>query len=143
LAAWQAQESSFLATHPDVESLVAERQALEAEARRQEAIAALARRRGALLASVDAALEEQVLTDARRVLAIFEREFPDDLENIRLRQQRLQHGIRAEKDLAARQALLLSGQHQTAGDLEAALATLEQVDVHGLSLDASEDVFGR
>ena len=41
-AAWQAQESSFLATHPDVDLLVAERQALEAEARRQEAIAALA-----------------------------------------------------------------------------------------------------
>jgi hypothetical protein len=143
VAAWKAQESSFLATHPDVDLLVAERQALEAEARRQEAVAALARRRDALLASVDAALEEHVLTEARRALAIFEREFPDDLENIRLQQQRLQHGIRAEKDLAARQALLLSGQHQMAGDLEAALAALEQVDVHGLSLDVSEDVFGR
>ncbi len=143
LTAWQAQESSFLATHPDVESLVAERQALDAEARRQEAVAALARRRDALLASLDAALEEHVLNEARRALAIFEREFPDDLENIRLRRERLQQGIRAEKDLAARQTLLLSGQHQAAGDLEAALATLEQVDVHGLSLDVSEDIFGR
>ena len=143
LAAWKEQESSFLATHPDVDLLVAERQALEAEARRQEAVAALARRRDALLASVDAALEEHVLTEARRALAIFEREFPDDLENLRLRRERLQQGIRAEKDLAARQALLLSGQHQAAGDLEAALATLEQVDVHGLSLDVSEDIFGR
>jgi hypothetical protein len=143
VAAWKAQESSFLATHPDVDLLVAERQALEAEARRQEAVAALARRRDALLASVDAALAEQVLPEARRALASFEREFPDDLENIRLRRERLQQGIRAEKDLAARQALLLSGQHQAAGDLEAALATLEQVDVHGLSLDVSEDIFGR
>ena len=106
-AAWKEQESSFLATHPDVDLLVAERQALEAEARRQEAVAALARRRDSLLASVDAALEEHVLTEARRALAIFEREFPDDLENLRLRRERLQQGIRAEKDLAARQALLL------------------------------------
>jgi hypothetical protein len=143
LAAWQEQEQSFLATHPDVELLVVERQALEAEARRQEAIAALARRRDALMASVDAALAEHVLTEARHALAIFEREFPDDLETLRPRQQRLQHAIQAEKDLAARQALLLSVQHQAAGDLEAALATLEQVDVHGLSLDVSEDVFGR
>jgi hypothetical protein len=143
VAAWKAQENSFLATHPDVDLLVAERQALEVEARRQEAVAALARRRDALLASVDAALEEQVLPEARRALAVFEREFPDDLENIRLRRERLQQGNRAEKDLAARQALLLSGQHQAAGDLEAALATLEQVDVHGLSLDVSEDIFGR
>jgi hypothetical protein len=51
VAAWKAQENSFLATHPDVDLLVAERQALEVEARRQEAVAALARRRDALLAS--------------------------------------------------------------------------------------------
>ena len=41
-AAWHEEERGFLGTHPDVESLVAEGQALEAEARRQEAIAAAA-----------------------------------------------------------------------------------------------------
>jgi hypothetical protein len=35
------------------------------------------------------------------------------------------------------------GEHQARGDLEAALATLEPVDVHGLLLDVSQDVFGR
>jgi hypothetical protein len=55
----------------------------------------------------------------------------------------LQQAVRAEKDFAARQALLLAADQHARGDLESAVATLEQVDVQGLSLDVSEDVFGR
>jgi len=75
VAAWHEQETGFLAAHPDVDLLVAEQKALEAEARRQQTIAANARRRDALLANVDAALNEGVLPEARRALASFEREF--------------------------------------------------------------------
>jgi hypothetical protein len=141
--AWQEQAGSFLAAHPDVELLVVEQRAQEAEARQREARAAQAQRRDSLLASVDAALDERVLPEARRALALVEREFPGDTEAVRLRQQRLQQAVRAEKDFAARQALLLAADQHARGDLESAVATLEQVDVQGLSLDVSEDVFGR
>ncbi len=143
LGAWQEKASGFLRAHPDVELLVAERRAQDEQRRRQEALATRLRRREALLAGVDAALDECVLPEVRRALALFEREFPDEITAIHLRQQRLQQLGRADKDLAARQALLVAAEHQARGDLEAALATLEQVDVHGLSLDVSQDVFGR
>jgi len=143
VTAWQERAATFLAGHPDVELLVAERRVQDEEARRQEALAARMRRREALLADMDAALEQQVLPEARRALALFEREFPDEVDAIGLCRKRLQQTVRAEKDLAARQALLLAAEHQLRGELEVAVVTLEQVDVDGLSVDLSEDVFGR
>ena len=140
---WQEQATTFLGTHPDVELLVAEQRAQEAEGRRQEALAALARRRDALLAGVDAALEQRVLPEARRALALFEREFADETEAIHLRHQRVQQAIREARDMAAQQAMLLAAEQQARGDFEAAVATLEQVEVRGLSLEISQDVFGR
>lgn len=142
-AAWRQRADEFLRAHPDVELLVAERRVLEEEARRQEAVTARLRRRDSLVGALTSALDALVFTDARRALAALEREFADDVDLIKSAQQRLRFAIREERDLAAREAVERAAQHCEVGDLEAALATLEQVDVDDLSLEVSKDVFGR
>lgn len=49
---------------------------------------------------------------------------------------------RAVKDDAARLALATCTEHQARGDLEGAVNVLEQVDVRGVSVEVSQDVFG-
>ncbi|MBV9600246.1 MAG: hypothetical protein JOZ87_25770 [Chloroflexi bacterium] len=141
--AWQQRADEFLHTHPDVELLVIERRAEEQEARRQEEAAARLRRRDSVLSALSSALEALVFPEARRAVAVLEREFADDVELVKSAQTRLRVAIREEKDLVAREALERAADQCEAGDLEAALATLEQVDVDGLSLEVSQDVFGR
>jgi len=58
-------------------------------------------------------------------------------------EDRLTRLIRTQKDAAALEALKQSTEHQARGELEAAVIALENVDVHGLSKDVGEDVFGR
>src|SRR5207253_7158645 len=123
--------------------LLAEQLAQEQAAREREAQAARLRRHEALIASVDAALEQRVFADVRRGLAAFEREFPEDGASLLARQRRLDQLIRFEHDEAAREAMQLAVDHQGLGDLEGAVNTLEHVDVHSLSLEVSQDVFGR
>lgn len=141
--AWQQRADEFLHAHPDVELLVIERRAEEQEARRQEEATARLRRRDSVLSALTSALEALVFPEARRAIAVLEREFADDVELIKSAQTRLRVAIREEKDLVAREALERAADQCEAGDLEAALATLEQVDVDGLSLEVSQDVFGR
>jgi hypothetical protein len=141
--AWQEQASAFIAGHPDVELLLAERCTQEERAREQEALAARTRKLEALVQNADAALEQGLINDGRRALAVLERDFADEMTAIERLRLKLSHKIRAEKDAAARQALELAAEHNGRGDLDGAVAVLEQVDVHGLSLDLSEDVFGR
>jgi hypothetical protein len=142
-SAWQQRASAFLAEHPDVELLLDERQAEQEQARRREAIAARAHRLAVLVASSDDALGQGLLAEARRLLATLEREFPEETATIDRVRLRLEQRGRAEKDAVARRALAQATEHQARGDLEAAVGVLEQVDVHGLSEDTSQDVFGR
>ena len=143
VGAWKEQADGFLAVHPDVELLLAEQLAQEQAAREREAQAARLRRHEALIASVDAALEQRVFAEVRRGLAAFEREFPEDSASLLARQRRLDQLIRFEHDEAAREAMQLAADQQALGDLEGAVNTLEHVDVHALSLEVSQDVFGR
>src|SRR5439155_11776525 len=75
--------------------------------------------------------------------ALFEREFPEDTSSLLDCQRRLEQMLRSEHDHIARQAILLATEQQLQGDLEAGVSTLEQVDVRVLSLEMSQDVFGR
>ena len=140
---WQQRASAFLAEHPDVELLLAERRAAEEQARRQEGLATRAHRLNVLLASGDDALKQGLLAEGRRLLAALEHEFPEETATIDRVRLKVEQCVRAEKDAAARRALSLATEHQARGDLEAAVSVLEQVDVHGLSEDVSQDVFGR
>jgi len=89
VCAWKEQADGFLNAHPDVELLLAEQLAQEQAAREREAQAARLRRHEALIASVDAALEQRVFAEVRRGLAAFEREFPEDSASLLARQRRL------------------------------------------------------
>jgi hypothetical protein len=140
---WQIQAETFLAEHPDVELLVAEQRAMQEDARRLEEINARFQRRDAIVAAFTCALDANVLSEASRALALFEREFPDEHDLLKGSRQLLRVAIREEKDLAAREALELAAIDVARGDLNTALTTLEAVDVEGLSLEVSKDVFGR
>ena len=87
--------------------------------------------------------EPDFSTTARRLVDSIQREFPDQTEAIDALRVRLEQRERAAKDDAARQALAVCAEHQARGDLEGAVNVLEQVEVHGLSVDVSQDVFGR
>lgn len=141
--AWQQRASVFLHEHPDIHLLLAERQAQKEEARRAEALAARDRRLRALVAECQEATRTGLLHDARRLVEGIEREFPKQTPAIDALRMRLEQRERAAKDDAARQALAACAEHQARGDLEAAVNVLEQVDVHGLSIDVSQNVFGR
>jgi hypothetical protein len=141
--AWQDQSAAFLGEHPDVELLFAERQAQEQAAQRAEASAARERRCKALVASVQEAIRQGVVTEARLAFELLEREFPEQRATIDELRQRLERCERAESDATARQALDQAAEAHARGDLETAVIILEQVDVRGLSRDVSEDVFGR
>jgi hypothetical protein len=119
-----------------------ERRPLEDEARQREIAMARIHRRDALLAALNSALEFQVVVEARQALRSLELEFPDELEILRDSKSRVVRAIREERDHAARQALFVANQYQMQDNLEAALDTLERVNVIGLSLKVSQDVFG-
>jgi hypothetical protein len=140
---WESRAESFLTEHPDVDFLVRERLAQEEQARQQEIASARIHRRDTLLAALNSALEVQVVVEARQVLASLELEFPDEVDMLRDTKSRIVRAIREERDHAARQALFVAGQYQMQDNLEAALDTLERVNVTGLSIEVSQDVFGR
>jgi hypothetical protein len=70
-------------------------------------------------------------------------QYPDEHVAAKSLEDRLTLVIRTQNDAAALEALKRSTEHQARGDLEAAVGALENVDVHGLSKDVGEDVFGR
>jgi hypothetical protein len=141
--AWRQQAETFLAEHPDVDALLAEQQQLEEESRRREAARARAERFQQLVATVDRALRQGQLNEARDYINAVGREFPGETERITPLRERLEHRIRGTNDAAARRVLLQASELQGRGDFEAAVKLMEAVDVSGLSREASEDVFGR
>jgi hypothetical protein len=140
---WESRAESFLTEHPDVDFLVQERRAQEEQARQQEIALARIRRHDALLAALNSALEAQLVVEARHALASLELEFSDEVDILRDSKSRIVRAIREERDHAARQAMFAAGQYQMQDNLEAALDTLERVNVTGLSVEVSQDVFGR
>lgn len=141
-SAWEQRAARFLDEHPDVQVWLAEQYAREEEARREEAAAARNRRLESLVAAADAAISAHVISEAQRVLGALEREFEEESSLLADVKRRVQHCVRAERDDAARRALARAADDQARGDIEAAVAVLESVDVHGLSREVSEDVFG-
>lgn len=141
--AWRHQAESFLSEHPDVELLLAEQHEQHEDARRHEAARAKAQRFQELVAATDAALRLGQLDDARASLKQLGHDFPAEAARLAPLQERLDHRVRAANDAAARRTLLQAAEFQGRGDFEAAVKLLEAVDVHGLSREASEDVFGR
>jgi hypothetical protein len=142
-SAWEKRASVFLDEHPDIQLLLAERNAQEEQARQAEVLAARDRRLRALVAECQEVTRTGLLHDGRRLADSIEREFPDQTAAIDALRVRLEQRERAASDDAARQALAVCAEHQARGDLEGAVNILEQVDVHGLSVDVSQDVFGR
>jgi hypothetical protein len=84
-----------------------------------------------------------VLQEVRRCIEVIEREFSEQQTIIGTLRTGLKQGERAAKDEIARRALASSAEHEARGDLEGAVNVLEQLDVHGLSLEVSQDVFGQ
>jgi hypothetical protein len=142
-SACDGRSSAFLQEHPDVELLLAEQRVQEERARQAEVLQARERRLRALVTAFEETSRTGVTREGRRLVEVIEREFPEQTTTIEALRLRLAHGERAANDDAAWQALAASAEHQARGDLEGALNVLEQVEVHGLSLDLSEDVFGR
>jgi hypothetical protein len=141
-SAWEQRAARFLDEHPDVQVWLAEQHAREVEARREEAAAARNRRLESLVAAADAAISAHVISEAQRVLGALQREFEEESSLLADVKRRVQHCVRAELDDAARRALAQAADDQARGDIEAAVAVLESVAVHGLSREVSEDVFG-
>jgi hypothetical protein len=137
-----SEAAAFNAEHPDVEVLVEERRQQGAEARRRQLEAERAQRLADLMQAGELALCEGVLGEARAYLRRLEAEFPAEEQRILTLRNRLQQRLHAGRDVAARTALEVAAEHQGRGDLEAALAVLEQVEVRGLSPEVGEDVFG-
>jgi len=142
-SAWEGRASAFLQEHPDVELLLAEQRLQEERAHQAEALQARERRLRALISACEEAIRAGVAQECRRLIEVIAREFPEQTNTIEAIRVRLAHCERAARDTAARRALATSAEHQARGDLEAAVNVLEQLEVHGLSLDVSEDVFGR
>ena len=141
--AWYRRACNFLDEHPDIQLLLAEREAQEQQARQAEARAARERRLQVLVAAFEEAVGCGVLHEARRILEAISREFPDQTLTTDQFQLNLEQRERKAKDDVARQALAACEEHQARGDLEGAVNQLEQVDVHGLSVEVSQDIFGR
>jgi hypothetical protein len=141
--AWQHRATAFLQQHPDINVLLLERDAQAQRARQAEVAAARVRQLQTLIAGCDDAIRQGVLKEARRLLEVIDAKFPEQTGTREQLSLSLQRRERADKDDAARQALAACAEHQARGDLEAAVNTLEHVDVLGLSVDVSQDVFGR
>lgn len=141
--AWRHQAETFLAEHPDVETLIAEERQHGEEARRREAARARAERFQQLVTGFDAALRQGLLDDARDCLKMLGREFPAEAERVAPLHDRLDHRVRATNDAAARRVLVQASELQGRGEFDTAVRLLEAVEVQGLSREASEDVFGR
>src|SRR5262249_35627583 len=133
----------FLQDHADVQSLIAERRRQEDLAREQEAAVLRTRRLEALLTQSDEALAAGLVAETKSLIAVLREQHPDEHLAAKSLEDRLTLLIRTQKDAAALEALKQSTEHQARGDLEAAVIALENVDVHGLSKDVGEDVFGR
>jgi hypothetical protein len=142
-AAWEQRALMFAEEHSDIRQLLIERQAEQEHARKQEAIAARARRLQMLAAGCEDTIEHGLLHEGHRLIEALDREFPERTSTVQRLRLALQQRQRAEKDSVARQALAVCAEHQARGDLEGAVNRLEQVDVLGLSLEVSQDVFGR
>ncbi len=140
---WRRHADAFLLGHPDVAVLLDERRQQEREARRREAQAAATRRLDEIVAGGDAALRLGLLDEANAYLTLLRREFSSESARIKSLQNRIDDRVRAHKDAAARAALAVASEHQGRGDVDAAVKTLEAVDVHGLTKEVSEDLFGR
>jgi hypothetical protein len=142
-SAWRERATAFLDEHPDIQLLLAERQSEQEQARQHEARVARDRRLRALIAACDEATRTGLLQEAHRLVEAVDREFPEQVATIEGLRKNVERQQRCAKDDAARQALAACAEHQARGDLEGAVGVLEQVDVHGLSVDVSQDVFGR
>jgi hypothetical protein len=137
-----AEATTFKMDHPDVEALVEERR-LEAEKTgRQQLEVERARRIDQLVQACELALDQGGLVEARECLRRLEAEFPAQEERIQGLRSRLHQRVQAGRDGGARTVLARAGECLGRGDLEAALAVVEQVDVRGLSPEVNEDVFG-
>ena len=141
--AWRERACVFADEHPDIQFLLAEREAQAEQTRQAEAQAARGRRLHALLMASDEAIKQGVLHEGRRLLEVLEHEFPGQTPAADQLRLRLEQQERADKDNTARQALAACAEHQARGDFEGSVNILEQVDVHGLSVEVSQDVFGR
>jgi len=142
-SAWQERASAFVNQHPDIQLLIDERDNQAELARQKEVQAAHHLRLQALITACDGAIRQGILREGRRLVDAIDAEFPEQTtvrDQLRLALQRRE---RADKDEAARQALASCAEYQARGDLEGAVNVLEQVDVQGLSVEVSQDVFGR
>jgi hypothetical protein len=137
-----AEAATFKGDHPDVQALVEERRLEAVEARRQQLEEERARRLEGLVKAGGLALSQGALVEARECLRRLEAEFPTAQQRIQDLRVRLQQRVQATRDGAARTALTRAEEYVARGDLEAALAVVEQVDVRGLSTEVNEDVFG-
>lgn len=140
--AWQQRATAFADEHPDIQLLLAERQAEQEHARQAEARTGREQRLRALVAACDEATRTGLLQEARRIVDALDSEFPDQVAIVEALRRNIERQERAVKDDAARLALAACAEHQARGDLEGAVNVLEQVDVHGLSVEVSQDVFG-
>jgi hypothetical protein len=141
--AWRQQAQTFLAEHPDVETLLAEQRQHSDETRRRESARAKAERFQELVTSTDAALRQGLLDEARDCLKMLGHEFPAEAARVAPLQERLDHRVRAANDAAARRVMLQASEFQGRGEFDSAVRLLEAVEVNGLSRETSEDVFGR
>ncbi|MBV9595922.1 MAG: hypothetical protein JOZ87_03600 [Chloroflexi bacterium] len=137
-----SEAATFEANHPDVGALVQERRQQAAEARRRELEAERAQRMVDLLQAGELALRQGAFPEAVECLRRLKAEFPAEEERIGTLRARLHQRAHAARDAAARANLERAAEHQGRGDLEAAVAVLEQLDVRGLSSEVGEDVFG-
>jgi hypothetical protein len=141
--AWRRQGETFLAEHPDVETLLAEQRQRADDSRRRELARAKAQRFQELVTTTDAALRQGLLDDARDCLGMLGREFPAESSRFAPLQDRLQQKLRGANDAAARNVLLQASELQGRGEFDGAVRLLEAIDVSALSRETSEDVFGR
>jgi hypothetical protein len=143
ISTWRSRAEVFLRDHADVQSLIAERRRQEEHARQQAAAAARTHRLEAILTQADEALAAGLVEETRSLIGVLREQHPDEHAAAKSLEDRLTLLIRTQKDAAALEALKQATEHQARGDLEAAVIALENVDVHGLSKDVGEDVFGR
>jgi hypothetical protein len=127
--AWREQAETFLAEHPDVETLLTEQRQREDEARRRDAARTKAQRFQELVTTTDAALRQGLVDDAKACLDMLGREFPAEASRIAPLQERLQHRVRAANDAAARRVLFQASELQGRGDFDAAVKLIEAVEV--------------
>lgn len=141
--AWRQRVELFLSEHPDVETLLTEQRQRDEEGRRREIARAKAERFQQLVNATEGALRPGLLDEARDCLKMLGTEYPNEVDRLKPLHERLQHRVRAVNDAAARRVLVDASELQGRAEFNAAVRLLEAVDVHGLSREASEDVFGR